>query len=65
MPFGAVGIVEQEQQIAAFVRRIFGAHFDVFSGSKALAKKANQPSRAHIWFEGVEDRLPMDYAYGL
>lgn len=44
---------------------IFGAHFDVFTGSKKLADKVSIPRRAHIWFEGIESRLPMNYAYGL
>lgn len=44
---------------------IFGAHFDVFAGTRALAKKRRLPDLAHIWFEGIEKRLPVDYSYGL
>lgn len=49
---------------------IYGAHFDIFVGTTALnqmTKKAgfSIPHRAHIWFEGIEKKLPMDYSYGL
>lgn len=44
---------------------IYGAHFDVFTGNKQLASKVKIPARAHIWFDGIESRLPMDYSYGL
>lgn len=44
---------------------IFGAHFDVFTGTRTLAKAFRIPDRAHVWFTGVEDRLSMGYAYGL
>jgi len=44
---------------------IFGAHFDVFAGVPALAKQVRIPPLAHIWFEGIEERLSMNYAYGL
>lgn len=44
---------------------IFGAHFDVFTGTKQLASKVKIPGRAHIWFAGIEDRLPIHYSYGL
>lgn len=44
---------------------IKGAHFDVFTGVRALAKQVRIPALAHIWFEGIEERLPFDYAYGL
>lgn len=44
---------------------IYGAHFDVFTGSRKWAKQAALPSRAHIWFAGIESRLPMTYSYGL
>lgn len=44
---------------------IYGAHFDVFTGSRAWAKQAALPSRAQIWFAGIESRLPMTYSYGL
>jgi hypothetical protein len=44
---------------------IYGAHFDVFTGTRSNAKNARIPARAHIWFEGIEGRLPMNYSYGL
>lgn len=44
---------------------IYGAHFDVFAGSKAWSKSAAIPAFGHIWFEGIDQRLPAPYAYGL
>jgi hypothetical protein len=44
---------------------IFGAHFDVFTGTAALAKRVAIPDHGHVWFEGIEARLPLLYAYGL
>lgn len=45
---------------------IYGCHFDVFTGSVGWAKAFKPwPSRAHIWFEGVEDKLDINYNYGL
>jgi len=48
---------------------IFGAHFDVFTGSKDLVKDLGFrfPERAHVWWDGMESRLPggTDYDYGL
>jgi len=45
---------------------IYGCHFDVFTGSVGWAKAFKPwPSRAHIWFEGVETKLDIDYNYGL
>jgi hypothetical protein len=44
---------------------IFGAHFDVFTGTRALADEVAIPHRAHVWFEGIEKKLPMSYSYGL
>lgn len=44
---------------------IVGAHFDLFTGIKRLARQVTLRERAHVWFEGVERRLPFDYAYGL
>ncbi len=44
---------------------IYGAHFDVFTGTRALAKIFRIPSRAHIFFEGIEKKLPLTYSYGL
>ena len=43
---------------------IFGAHFDVFIGYKKN-ETSKVPEQAHIWFEGIEDRVPEDYSYGL
>jgi 3D (Asp-Asp-Asp) domain-containing protein len=44
---------------------IFGAHFDVFTGTRLLANKVHIPHRAHIWFPGIEKKLSMNYSYGL
>jgi 3D (Asp-Asp-Asp) domain-containing protein len=44
---------------------IYGAHFDVFTGTREMAKQVHIPGRAHIWFDGVDERLPFDYSYGL
>ena len=45
---------------------IYGCHFDVFTGFRAQALAFKPwPSRAHIWFEGVEEKLDIDYNYGL
>lgn len=45
---------------------IYGCHFDVFTGSVDWAKEFKPwPSRAHIWFEGVEKKLDINYNYGL
>lgn len=44
---------------------IFGAHFDVFAGTRALAQKVRLPAIGHVWFEGSESRCPRDYSYGL
>jgi hypothetical protein len=44
---------------------IFGAHFDVFAGTPALARKVRIPDHGHIWFDGIEARLPTSYSYGL
>lgn len=44
---------------------IFGAHFDVFTGTKGWGKQVRIPGRAHVWFDGIEQRIPMNYAYGL
>ena len=44
---------------------IFGAHFDVFAGTRALAQKVRLPTIGHVWFEGSEARCPRDYSYGL
>lgn len=43
---------------------IFGAHFDVFIGYKKN-ETSKVPEQAHIWFEGIEDRVPEDYSFGL
>lgn len=49
---------------------IFGAHFDVFTGPQGLVSSVKIPHRAHIWFstpegQSSEERLPVDYTYGL
>jgi 3D (Asp-Asp-Asp) domain-containing protein len=45
---------------------IFGAHFDVFTGTRKMQRKGPKiPHRAHIWFKGIEKKLKMNYHYGL
>ena len=45
---------------------IFGAHSDVFVGTRKLYKTGPRvPHRDHIWFEGIDEKLPMNYSYGL
>ncbi len=44
---------------------IYGAHMDLFTGTRALSQQVRVPSRAHIWFNGIEARIPMSYSYGL
>ncbi len=44
---------------------IYGAHFDVFTGSRAWSKQANLPDIVHVWFNQSEERCPPDYVYGL
>ncbi len=44
---------------------IFGAHFDVFAGTRALMKQVPMPLVGHTWFEGSEARCLRDYAYGI
>lgn len=44
---------------------IFGAHFDLFTGSLSAAKSMYYPSFAHVWFDGITDRVPAGYTYGL
>ena len=44
---------------------IFGVHFDVFTGTRALRKQVNLPSVGTVWFPGIEQRIPPGYDYGL
>lgn len=44
---------------------IFGAHFDVFAGTKQLAAKVKIPHHATVWYDGIEERVPVGYSYGL
>lgn len=44
---------------------IFGAHFDVFIGYQSNEKIVKVPSQARIWYEGIEDKVPVDYDLGL
>jgi hypothetical protein len=45
---------------------IYGAHIDVFTGTRKWAKAIKDwPSKAHIWFEGIETKIDMNYTYGL
>lgn len=44
---------------------IFGAHFDVFTGSKQWGDQLWKPHIGHVWFDTSEQRCPPDYGYGL
>jgi hypothetical protein len=44
---------------------IFGAHFDVFVGARALGKQMKLPAFGSVWFPGIEQRIPSGYDYGL
>jgi hypothetical protein len=44
---------------------IVGAHFDVFVGTRALFRQAKLPESGHVWFAGIEQRIPPGYSYGL
>jgi murein DD-endopeptidase MepM/ murein hydrolase activator NlpD len=45
--------------------KIFGAHFDVFTGSRSWSKAAALPRIGHVWFDKSEERCPPGYVYGL
>lgn len=46
---------------------IFGAHFDVFTGTEALREQLGSklPRFGRVWFSGIERRIPGGYTYGL
>jgi hypothetical protein len=45
---------------------IFGAHFDVFVGSRQLGNDAAPlPAFGQVWFAGIENRVPAGYTRGL
>ncbi len=44
---------------------IFGAHFDVFVGTRALRKQVKLPEFGQVWFAGIEHRILPGYTYGL
>jgi hypothetical protein len=44
---------------------INGAHFDVFTGTRALARQVKLPSVGTVWFPGIETRIARGYSYGL
>ncbi len=44
---------------------IFGAHLDVFAGTRPLMRKLPLPRIGHIWFATSEGRCSRDYAYGV
>jgi hypothetical protein len=44
---------------------IFGAHFDVFTGSAALGRQVKLPAVGQVWFPGIEARMPVGYSLGL
>lgn len=45
--------------------KIFGAHFDVFTGSRSWSMAAALPRIGHVWFDKSEERCPPGYVYGL
>ena len=45
--------------------KIFGAHFDVFTGSRSWSRAAGVPRIGHVWFDKTEERCPPGYVYGL
>lgn len=45
---------------------IFGAHCDVFVGTRKISKNFPLKSaRGHMWFPEIEKRVPVGYEYGL
>lgn len=44
---------------------IFGAHFDVFVGTRSLGRQVKHPAVGTVWFPGIEQRIPPGYDYGL
>ncbi len=42
---------------------IFGTHFDVFVGTRALRKQLKLPESGQVWFAGIEQRIPPGYTY--
>jgi murein DD-endopeptidase MepM/ murein hydrolase activator NlpD len=44
---------------------IFGAHFDVFTGSAALGRGVKLPAIGQVWFPGIEGRIAAGYSLGL
>jgi LAS superfamily LD-carboxypeptidase LdcB len=44
---------------------IFGAHFDVFTGTKQMGQGLKLPTEGRVWFPGIEERIPVGYTYGL
>lgn len=43
---------------------IEGNQCDLFCGTRALYKQMFVPPRGHLWYEGIEDRIPMGYEFG-
>jgi 3D (Asp-Asp-Asp) domain-containing protein len=44
---------------------IFGKHFDLFTGTQNYARTTYYPQLGHVWFSGIESRIPKDYTWGL
>lgn len=44
---------------------IYGSHFDEFVGTKGLEKTYPIIERAHIWWKGIEAKVPVGYDLGL
>lgn len=44
---------------------IFGAHCDIFCGGESDAQRVKFPEVCHVSFDGISERIPEDYVYGL
>lgn len=44
---------------------IFGAHFDLFIGVESDEHAVSLPDTCHVTFEGIEEKVPEGYDYGL
>jgi 3D (Asp-Asp-Asp) domain-containing protein len=43
---------------------IDGNQCDVFTGTSELSKRVLVPGHGHLWYEGIDQRLPRGYAFG-
>lgn len=44
---------------------IYGAHFDIFVGTKSLVSNVKIPAIAHVWFDGIDTKVNPEYTFGL